>query len=103
MKQADLLKLGDQAWVRKRKGFRIRCYQLIDDVRTEALMPTESELPMDSELAAWRVAYKLAQNRDATADGQPVYIDITVVDDLGEPVPYYVTGQPQVFNERNHD
>ena len=99
MKQADLLKPGDQAWIRKRKGFRVRSWQLVEEVRTEVLMPSESELPMDSELAAWRVAFKLSQNADVTADGLPVFINITVVDDLGEPISYYVTGQIQIFNE----
>ncbi|MGB7181671.1 MAG: hypothetical protein WA888_04435 [Burkholderiaceae bacterium] len=99
MKQIELLKLSDQSWIRKREGFRIRCLRCVDESRVEVLMPAESELPMDSEIVAWRVAFKLSQSTEAAADGQPMYSNITVVDDLGEAIAYYVTGELQFFNE----
>lgn len=99
MKQIDLLKLSDATWIRKRQGFRVRSRQLVDDVRVDVLMPSGSELPMDSDVAAWRVAYKLSQAHDVAADGQPVHTSITVVDDLGDPIDCYMTGTKHVFND----
>lgn len=98
MKQVDLLKLSDATWIRKRQGFRVRSQQLIDGERIDVLMPAESEIPLDSDVAAWRIAYKLSQGADVAADGLAPHVSITVVDDLGEPIDCYITGAKHVFN-----
>ena len=98
MKQAEALKIGDQVWVRKRKGYRIRCDSYEDGAYQQVFMPSEAETPMESDVAAWRLAHKLAS---ATVDGDEPkhrYRQITVVDDLGEQVDYYVTNKPHVLN-----
>lgn len=99
MKQIEVLKLSDTAWVAKRKGFRIRCDQYLEGERTQVLMPSASEAPMDSDVAAWRVAYKLGANEQIADDGKPLYVNVTVVDDQGEPIEYFVTGQTHTFRE----
>lgn len=98
MKQAELLKLGDQIWVRKRKGYRIRCQAFEDGAYQEVLMPSETEAPMESDVACWRLAHKLAIGTVEGDDSTKQYTGITVVDDLGEPVDYYVTNKPHVLN-----
>lgn len=101
MKQIDVLKLGDKIWVRKAKGFRIRCSEFRDGERVALTMPTEENLAMDSDVGAWRMAVKLSESGDTAQDGNPQYTDITVVDDTGEPIRYYVTDTLQVFNPLN--
>ena len=98
MKQIDVLKLGDKVWVRKAKGFRIRCREFQDGERVTLTMPTQENPAMDSDVGAWRMAVKLSESGDAAQDGNPQYTDITVVDDTGESVRYYVTDAVQVFN-----
>jgi hypothetical protein len=64
----------------------------------QVFMPSEAEAPMESDVAAWRLAHKLAS---AAVDGDETkrrYRQITVVDDLGEQVDYYVTNKPHVLN-----
>ena len=98
MKQAELLKLGDQLWVRKRKGYRIRCQAYENGDYQEVFMPSETEAPMESDVACWRLAHKLATGSIEADQGKKQYTQITGVDDLGEPVDYYVTNKPHVLN-----
>jgi hypothetical protein len=98
MKQIDVLKLGDKIWVRKAKGFRICCTEFQDGKRVPVTMPTEENPAMDSDVSAWRMAIKLSESGGAADDGNPLYTDITVIDDTGEPIRYYVTDSLQIFN-----
>ncbi len=102
MKQIDVLKLGDKIWVRKPKGFRIQCSEYRDSERVDVTMPTPENPAMDSDVGAWRMAVKLSESGEAAADGLPQYTDITVIDDTGEPIKYYVTDSTQVFNPTGH-
>lgn len=101
MKQIDVLKLGDKVWVRKPKGFRIRCTELIDGKRVVVTMPSAENPAMDSDVGAWRMAVKLSESKEQAADGQPRYTDITVIDDTDEPIRYYVTDSITVFSPTN--
>ena len=39
MNQLETVKLAAKSWIRKPKGFRIRCSQFVDGARVEQLMP----------------------------------------------------------------
>jgi hypothetical protein len=98
MKQIDVLKLGDKIWIRKPKGYRIRCSELKEGERVVLTMPSEENPAMDSDVGAWRMAIKLSESGEASQDGHPQYTDITVIDDTGEPIRYYVTNSVQILN-----
>lgn len=100
MKVSSLLKAIDTGWVRKPQGFRI-----VFEKQTEAGMvveqvPVEAEAPFDSDVTAWRAAWKLAQAaRPGTSEpGEGSWGSIRVVDDQGEPVVYYISNRLEVFN-----
>lgn len=95
MKISELLKVVDEGWVRKPKGFRVRFQTRIDGTWVTDTMPGEGENLLDSDVVAWRSAWKLWQ---AAKSGVGEYVNITVVDDRGEPVSYYATGRLDVFN-----
>jgi hypothetical protein len=99
MKISELLKAVDAGWVRKPEGFRVRFQTRIEGTWVTDTMPGEAESLLDSDVVAWRSAWKLWQ---AAKSGVGEYVNITVVDDRGEPVSYYATGRFEVFN-RNEE
>lgn len=98
MNQLETVKLAAKSWIRKPKGFRIRCSQFVDGARVEQLMPDETQPLLDSDVLGWRLAIKLSEARGKTEDGLPRYTDITLVDDRGKAVDYYATGKPCLLN-----
>lgn len=99
MNQLETVKLAAKTWIRKPKGFRIRCSVLVDDARVEQLMPDEAQPLLDSDVLGWRLAVKLSEARGNSADGLPRYTNICLLDDRGAPFDYYVTGKPLVLNK----
>ncbi|GEM_PF-398279 len=97
MKISELLKVTDDGWVRKPKGFRVRFQTRKDGAWLTDTMPGENESLLDSDVVAWRSAWKLLQAADS---GIGEYVNITVVDDRGEPVRCYATGDFDVYNPR---
>jgi hypothetical protein len=100
MKLGDAAKFIDAGWVKKPKGFRVHFQKRMDGEVITDYTPGPKEKPMDSDVAAWRLAWKLDQAQ--TYGGKPVgdgeLFNIYVVDDANNPVNYYATGQPLVFN-----
>jgi hypothetical protein len=95
MKISDMLKVVDKNWVRKPKGFRVR-FQRLDGSRwVTDYMPDPVDGPLESAVVAWRSAWKLQQ---ASRQGEEEFANLTVVDDLDNPVRYYATGHHEVFN-----
>jgi hypothetical protein len=83
--------------VRKPKGFRVRFQTRTDDGWVTDTLPDSHDNPLDSDLVAWRSAWKLWQaNRSETG----AYVNITVVDEQDKPVRSYVTGNYDVYNPR---
>jgi hypothetical protein len=103
MKARDALKIIDDGWIRRRKGFRV-CFQRRADAEwVTDCFPTEREKPLPSDVATWELARRFAA---ATKPGTPganegEMVNIYVVDDLGEPVRFYGTNQSEVFNRRD--
>ena len=100
MKINDALARIDAGWVRKPKGFRVRFDVYVDGRWQADCSPEENTAPLDSDVTAWRLAWKLAQS------GQPVPPDfrdgdlanITVVDDQSDRVRFYVTNAFEMYH-----
>ena len=63
--------------------------------------PGLDDAPFDSDIAAWRTAWKLLQatQSENSEFGEGQMINITVVNDQGEQVLYYKTYEYMVYNE----
>ena len=97
MKINDLLKVVDEGWIRKPVGFRVRFQTRKDGDWVTDTMPGGNESLLDSDVVGWRSAWKLLQ---AAESGAGEYVNITVVDDRGEPFCHYATGRVEVYNPR---
>jgi len=97
MKISAMLKLTDKNWVRKPSGFRVRFQKQVDGQWVQDYMPDPEEAAFDSDVVAWRSAWKLLQD---SRPGEEELINITVVDDRDEPIRYYATGNFEVYNLR---
>jgi len=100
MKVAELLKSVDRGWVQKPKGYRVH-FQKVTDQGTETdHVPGEGESLFDSDVVAWRSAWKLLQvsRSDDPEMGNGKLVNIYVVDDMGNRIKYYATNQYEVFN-----
>ena len=100
MKVAEAMKIIDPGWVRKRKGFRVCFQKRVKDEFITEYVPGEEEKPLESDVVTWRLAWKLAEA--SKIEPQDIkegdIVNITVVDDLGEPFNYYATNQLMTFN-----
>lgn len=101
MKIGKALKVIDEGWVQKDKGYRVR-YQR----KTESGVETEhtpglDDAPLDSDVSAWRTAWKLYQaTQNVNSEfGEGKMINIVVVNDSDELVRYYKTNDVKVYNE----
>ena len=100
MKIAQALKVIDSGWVKKDKGYRVRYQrQTKDGVETEHA-PGLDDAPLDSDVTAWRTAWKLQQatQKENSEFGEGRMINIYVVNDEGEPIRYYKTNEFKVYN-----
>jgi hypothetical protein len=100
MKLSEALKTIDQGWVRKRKGYRVQLHRRVNSEFVTDVVPNQEEPPLDSEVAAWRLAWKLSQaaKSHGAEPGDGDMVNIGVVDDEGNPVVFYGTNQPKVLN-----
>ncbi len=99
----EALVIIDGAWIRKRDGYRVHFQKLEGSEIVTKYSPGEEDNPLDSDVAAWRMAWKLAQSTGS--DGSEIregeLVNLYVVDDKGERVKYYATNQFGVFNPKN--
>ena len=102
MKVSELLKVVDQGWVKKPKGFRVHFQQITDEGPVTDYVPGENESLFDSDVVAWRSAWKLLQvaESDHPEMGDGKLVNIYVVDDSGNKVKNYATNQYEVFNPK---
>lgn len=100
MKLAEGMKLIAQGWVQKPGGFRVRFEQMVSNERVTKFSPPKAVAPLDSDVTTWRYAWKLAMAARPAEDELPegCMINVTVVDEKDNPVRYYITGKPEVFN-----
>ena len=64
------------------------------------LSPPADAAPLNSDVTAWRYAWKLAQSTPMRPD-QPKegdMLNIFVVDQDNQPILYYATGEKEIFN-----
>ena len=96
------LKIIEKGWIRKPAGFRVKYQRLVNGEKITEISPPEESAPLDSDVTAWRYAWKLfkATRRDGE-DLQPEeLVNICVIDDRGEPIKYYATNTYEVFNSK---
>jgi hypothetical protein len=103
MKIKEALDIIDEGWVKKSKGFRVHFQKLVNSEVVTDYAPGVDEDPLDSDVAAWRLAWKLSQvaQSEKPEISTSAMVNIYVVDDLGNPVAYYATNQPKVYNSRD--
>lgn len=103
MKTKEALEIIDEGWVKKRKGFRVHFQKMVNSELITDRVPGEEARPLDSDVVAWRLAWKIAE---ATKTGRPEIrdgdiINVYVVDEKGNPINYYATNQPEIFNAKD--
>ena len=105
MKIADGLKLIESGWIRKPKGFRVRFHRQTEAGIEAGLSPPPEAAPLNSDVTAWRYAWKLWQATRAAAEtGDPgALYNITVVDDQDLPFRFYGTGEFETYNPKRID
>ncbi len=102
MKISEGLKVIEKGWIIKPKGYRVKYQKLINSELITEYSPDLEAEPLDSDVVAWRYAWKLymATKSDLPEINDGELINIFVVDDSDNPVKYYTTNQLEVFNRR---
>jgi len=105
MNVKELLKTVDNGWVQKPKGFRVCHQKRMDDEFITEYTPDKKLSPFDSDVTAWRSAWKLNQatKTNGAEIGENELFNIYVIDDKGERVKYYATSQFEVYNPYSPD
>ncbi len=100
MKVVEATRVIDRSWVRKPAGFKVHYQVRTEEGIIEDYIPGPNEKPMSSDVVAWRMAWKLGEvsKTDDPEYGNGKIMNIYVVDDQGNPVRYYATGEYCVFN-----
>ena len=102
MKVADGLKIIENGWIRKPKGYRVRFHQQTDTGIEMVYSPPQEDAPLNSDVTAWRYAWKLWQAtlKAAEKEAPGAMYNITVVDDQDNLVLSYATGKSEIYNPK---
>jgi len=105
MKSADAYKIIDEWWTKKRTGFRVQFQREVDSEIITDYFPDMDDGPWLSEIAIWRMAWKLAESKksDTPDISAGDLVNVYVIDHEGNPVKYYATGQFEVFNRADFE
>ena len=105
MKVAEGLKIINEGWIHKPKGFRVKFHKQTETCIEPGLSPPAEAAPFTSDVTAWRYAWKLWQSTlDEHKTGTPgALYNITVVDDQDQPARFYATGKFEMYNTKNID
>ena len=95
MDKKEVLGIIDRGWIKKPVGFRIHFQKKEDNGYQTVYVPGGEDL-YDSDIVAWRIAWKLSQ-ATLSSDGTAEMVNIYVVDDAGAPIKYYATGEYHIF------
>ena len=102
MKLTDAMKIIDDGWVRRLKGYRVRFQKKEGAKWVTDYFPGQKAKPITSEISTWELARRFAEatasDNSETIEGE--IVNIYVVDDLGNPVTFYGTNQPRILNYR---
>ncbi len=101
----DTVKIVNKGWIKRRKGYRVRFQRRTEEGWATEFSPDMQEKAWTSEISTWELARRLSEAAKNAQPGDPdgEIVNISVVDDAGEPVPYYATNQPYVMNPRDVD
>jgi hypothetical protein len=101
MKIAEGLKIIENGWIQKPKGFRVSFQKQTEAGIEAGLSPPPEAAPLNSDVTAWRYAWKLAQSTSLRSDKPQAgdMLNIFVVDQDNQPIFYYATGKKEIFNE----
>ena len=100
MKITEAIKIIDDNWVAKPKGFRVCMQRREGSEWVIDYTPGEKAAPLDSDVTTWRTAWKLASSTPLR-EGEPQegdLVNLYVVDQDNNPVDYYATGKRETFN-----
>jgi len=100
MKIAESMKIIDAKWVEKQEGFRVQFKRYSDGAWIADMVPPEEAAALDSDVTAWRLAWKLAQSTPLSGKEaeEGDMADIRVVDQNGNPIENYATGEMDILN-----
>jgi hypothetical protein len=100
MKISESLDIIDEGWVKKPKGFRVHFQKMVNSEWITDFSPGEEEKPLDSDVVAWRLAWKLSQagKPNPTEISEGDIVNIYVVDDLGNQFRFYGTNELTILN-----
>jgi len=102
MKTKEAMKIINDGWKRRLKGFRVHFQKRDNSQWITDYFPDKEQKPLTSEISAWELARRFAE---ATKSDSPVIsegdiINIYVVDDLDNPVSFYGTNEFEILNKR---
>jgi hypothetical protein len=100
MKIAEGLKIIENGWIKKPKGFRVSFQRQTESGIETGLSPPSDAAPLNSDVTAWRYAWKLAQSTQLRSDGpqEGDLLNIYVVDQDNQPIVFYATGEKEILN-----
>jgi len=103
MKIAQGIKIIEKGWVVKPSEFRVKYEKNVDSKLVTEYSPGLEDAALDSDVTAWRYAWKLfmATKTPTGEIGEDELVNITVVDEMDNPVIYYVKGTEKIFNPKN--
>jgi hypothetical protein len=101
MNSKQAYKIIDAGWAKKRSGYRVQFQQKVEGKIVTDYFPDLDDGPWLSEVAIWRMAWRLAESRQSEPPDVDAgdLVNITVIDLEGNPVTYYATNQHEVFNQ----
>jgi hypothetical protein len=99
---AEGLKIIENGWVHKPKGFRVKYQKQTENGIETCYSPPMEAAPLNSDVTAWRYAWKLGQaTRAETETNTPgALYNITVVDDQDKPFRFYNTNDFETYNPK---
>lgn len=102
MKSKQGTVLIEKGWIFKPKGLRVKYQRLINSELVTEYSPGLEDTPMDSDVTAWRYAWKLfmATRSDSNKITEDEFINVFVVDENDNPIQYYATGKTEIFNPK---
>ncbi len=102
MKIADALSIIGNGWIQKPAGFRVKFQRQTETGVEVDYSPSQEDAPLNSDVTAWRFAWKLGQATQTEAEtGRPgALYNIIVVDTLDQPIRFYGTGELEAYNPR---
>ncbi len=103
MKLKEAMKIIQDGWVRRLKGYRIHLQKRVNSEWITDYFPDQDQKPVTSEISAWELARRFAEatKSESAEMSDGAIVNIYVVDDLNNPVRFYGTNQNKIFNARD--